>query len=213
MYAVASSIWFSLQTQVTPSCWKNISCFLIPCSGHKLIIHQGMCYNSKPGILGCRILKWPMSVGSEAQRVACLCGIRKDAFLPLWRTLVNFIAFVWPSHFLQNSKQKLKISLDACYIMGACVHPHFCLYYVCVCVFTRIYSIFLCVLCAFLILPRSLEIDFVARLTSLSACSCLFRVCCCLGAFHELTHFILTITLWNRYWKTEVWVSYTQGHS
>lgn len=145
MYAVASSIWFSLQTQVAPSCWKNISCFLIPIIMDISSYHQGMCYNSKPGILGCRILKWPMSVGDEAEGSVPVWH-QKDAFLPLWRTLVNFITFVWPSHFLQNSKQKLKISLDACYIMGACMHtPIFCLYYVCVCLHT--YTVSFCVYC------------------------------------------------------------------
>lgn len=156
-----------------------------------------------------------MSVGDEAEGSVPVWH-QKDIFLLLWRTLVNFITFVWPSHFIQNSKQKLKISLDACYIMGACVHtPIFCLYYVCICVCIYMHIQYLSVyIVCILICPIALRNRYCCMANIWVHIFDYSVFVAVLGALHELTHFILTITLWNRYLrKLRCRVSYTQGHT
>ena len=116
------------------------------------------------------------------------------------------------SKFQTKVHDKLRCLL---YNWCMCAHPHFLfILYVYMCVFTCIYNIFLCILCAFLICPIALRNRYCCMANIWVHVFVYSVFVAVLSALHELTHFILTITLWNRYLrKLRCRVSYIQGHT
>lgn len=124
------------------------------------------------------------------------------------------VTLTFHSKFQTKAQDKLRCLL---YNGCMCAHPHFlfilCVY-LCVYIFTCIYNIFLCILCAFLICPIALRNRYCCMANIWVHVFDYSVFVAVLGALHELTNFILTITLCNRYLrKLRCRVSYTQGHT